>query len=593
MSQPTESHHDEYDREGSRLFNEYQINKDNYGLLKEAAAMYENSINPEAKQISLVLLGLYYRELGLHEEDNAKALDDLHNATILIEKACGKDSEEAKRVKLEYLKRKINVYGVGKKPLKELFFERATLYQELNDINNYNVDMSLYYMCSILESQGIGNNLISNAELMVQHAKESGKQELYYKTKVMLHQMKSAVSLNPESAIHEMENALNLIQQTDDRFGEEEAKARLCFTKALITRNKSQRQILLREAANIWNKKGDKKQFVTVMELLAPLPIKVSLILHLADQALKYQHTLSKKVHELLKIEPGTYALFHHHAHLIERIKDVKKIITRLGENRKAITDLSIKENTLRPKKAKPGRPLSKRLQAVMRRHHELIELMKLDMESLYVFGNLMLDQWSYVIAYLTGTRNPDGCNFHVLYDKISGKKDIGRLSPLRDKHSKDIYWLYYQLRSYRNIFIEHVRRPWQRGNTMSVYGTDFNLFIPTPPGWLNEKEIQKSLQSIFRFAPKALQNAPDNYWEKTNLNRVLEVTFMHIDEIEEKTYREKVWSVWKTIGGSTPSYDVVGYRLMEYTVKSVLTLIDIISDNPRIINLGSKESKI
>jgi hypothetical protein len=192
------------------------------------------------------------------------------------------------------------------------------------------------------------------------------------------------------------------------------------------------------------------------------------------------------------------------------------------------------------------------------------------------------------VIGYLTGINKPDKLDFHALYDKISSQKDLGHLSLIRDRHRKDIYWLFYQLCSYRNMFIEHVRRPWQRGNTMSVYGSDFNLFIPTPPGWLNEKETQKRLQSIFRFAPKALQDAPDDYWEKKNLNRVLEVTFMHIDEIEEKEDREKVWDVWKTVGGSTPSYDIVGYRLMDFAMKSISTLIDIVSENPGIINIGS-----
>jgi len=212
---------------------------------------------------------------------------------------------------------------------------------------------------------------------------------------------------------------------------------------------------------------------------------------------------------------------------------------------------------------------------------------MKLDMESLYVFGNLLLDQYSYMVAYLTGIDNPNSFSFQRLYDEMSSKKDKGPLSLLWDKHRKDIYWLYYQLRSYRNIFIEHVRRPWQRGNTMSVYGDDFNLFIPTPPGWLDEEEIQRSLKGIFYLAPKILQNAPDDYWEKKNLRRVLEVTFMHIDNIEEKKDREKVWDVWKVVGGSTPSYDVVGYRLMNFVTNSVISLVDIISKNFEKINLG------
>ena len=63
----------------------------------------------------------------------------------------------------------------------------------------------------------------------------------------------------------------------------------------------------------------------------------------------------------------------------------------------------------------------------------------------------------------------------------------------------------------------------------------------------------------------------------------------MNIDQIEEKEDRKKVWNVWKTVGGSTPSYDIVGYRLMDFAMKSISTLIDIVSENPGIINIGSK----
>lgn len=589
--QSTESHHDEYDSEGDRLFNAYITDKNNYALLKEAAILYGKSRNPEGKQKSLLLLGIYYREMGFHEKDDRRAAGLLRKACIFIGKVCGKDGEETKRVILEYLKKKIATYKNNQKPPKELFLKRAKMFQELNDVKNYNIEMSLYYMYSMMESKYPDEKGINNANLMVQHAKESGNKNFYYKAKILFHQLKSAIELSPINSLKEIEEALYLIQQTEDRYGEEEARARLCFTKGLLTINKSKRKALLQEAAKIWDKQGNKQQLVTVMEMLLPVPIKVSIILNLADQALKNHQLLNKKVHELITITPGTYALFHHHAHLIERIKDVKNIIKRLGENRKEITDLSIKEDALRPSKVRSGKPLPKRLQTIMRKHHELVEQMKLDMESLYVFGNLLLDQWSYVIAYLTGMNEPCGVNFRVLYDKISSKKDIGQLSLLKDRHRKDIYWLYYQMRSYRNIFIEHVRRPWQRGNTMTVYGNDFNLFIPTPPGWLDDKETQKHLQGIFHLAPKALQDAPDDYWEKKNLNRVLEVTFMNIDEIEEKENREKVWDVWKVIGGSTPSYDSVGYRLMDFITNSIPTLIDTVLKNPERIDIGKKEN--
>lgn len=586
-SQKAGTYYDDFDREGERLFKLYQSDKSKFGVLKRASELYVKSVNPEAKDIALLLQALYYREMGLNEEDDREGVVYLHKACILFGRVTGKSSVETKKVRLEYLKRKIQALGKKRKPPKELFLERAKLLQGLGDIRNYHIEMSLYYMFSMLDTAHYDKRVIDYANLMVEHAKESGHQELFYKTKILLHHVKSNSESDLKSAVKELGESLNLIQQTKDRYGEQEARAKLAFMKGMITLNKSKRRAALEEAAKRWGDLGNEKNVASAVKMLLPVPVNVSIILQLADRALENQQLINKTMHELMTITPGPNALFHHHAHLTERIKDVKTIVKRLGKNRKEITDLSIKENVLRPNKIIPGRPYSKRLQAVMSKHHELTEQMKLDMESLYVFGNLLLDQYSYMIAYLVSINRPNSFSFQRLYDEMSSKKEKGPLLLLWDKHRKDIYWLYYQLRSYRNIFIEHVRRPWQRGNTMSVYGDDFNLFIPTPPGWLDEEEIQRSLKGIFHLAPKILQNAPDDYWEKRNLQRVLEVTFAHIDDIEEKKDREKVWDVWKVVGGSTPSYDVVGYRLMNFIANSAILLVDIISKNPEKIDLG------
>ena len=39
----------------------------------------------------------------------------------------------------------------------------------------------------------------------------------------------------------------------------------------------------------------------------------------------------------------------------------------------------------------------------------------------------------------------------------------------------------------------------------------------------------------------------------------------------------EKVWDVWKDVGGSTLSYDKIGYRLIRFISESTDTMIEII----------------
>jgi len=581
--------YDSFDAEGERCFREFETNKDQPLLLLKSADAYEKSTNPDGKKIAVLLRGLYHREKGVKETDHKKAAIELSKAVRLFTRVTGKDAIETKKVKLEYLKRELATHLKDEKPPKELFLQRAELFKELKDEKSYNGDMAIYYMFSMLELEPFDDNFLKFANLMLAHADKSGQEELSYKAKVLLHQAKSSIAPDPKTSLAELEEALIAIQKTTDHFGEEDTKARLLFMRGMLTVDKKKRTTLIQEAAVKWNELGNKKEAARAIRMITPIPINVAAILHFADETIQKQQELGKTINHLIIITPGPYAVFHHHSHLFERIKDVKKIVKRLGQNRKAITDLTFRKNKIEPKRIIPGKPFSKQMQKILNKQNELTELMRLDMESLYVFGNLLLDQWSHTMAYLLGYSQPEECSFARLYDLISSKSD-GPFDGIKKQHSKDIYWLYYQLRSYRNVFIEHVKRPWQRGNTMSVYGDDFNLFIPTPPGWIDDKQTEEQLKSIYPLAPKILKDMPDDYWEKKSLRRVLEVTFFHIDGIEKKEDREKVWDVWKNIGGSTPSYDVIASRLINFILSSTITITDIIKVNPKAINLGGNK---
>lgn len=311
-------------------------------------------------------------------------------------------------------------------------------------------------------------------------------------------------------------------------------------------------------------------------------------LISLADDSAKKCNELTKEILELKTPPPGPYAIFHHFSHLVERIRDIKHILTRMVSNKERLVILADKERIIRPTvNIKPGKPLPSKLQKINSQHNVLTERMKLDMESLYIFGNLVLDQWAYIIAYLSGMPNPETVNFRVLVEQLQSKKYTGILTPLWQKHKRDLVWLYYQLRFYRSTFIEHVDRPWQRGSGGGVYTHDFDLFIPSPPGWLDDEKIKEDLESIFHLSPAWIREAPDDYWEKQNLRRMLEVTFNQIDDIENYSDREKVWNIWRKVGGSTPSYEVVARRLLSFLSTSIPTIKEIMSSNPDKVNLG------
>jgi hypothetical protein len=265
---------------------------------------------------------------------------------------------------------------------------------------------------------------------------------------------------------------------------------------------------------------------------------------------------------------------------------DVKTIVTRLLENRQLLTQLTYRQEALRPKvKIRYGKLASKRFQLVWDKYVAVNQRMKLDMESLFIFGNLLLDHWAIVTAYLVGKTHPEDLNFFKLADQLQGRGDKGLMQPLWANHHKDILWLLYQIRNYRNIFIEHMRDPWQRGTSMLTYGNDFRLSSPAPPDCIGEDEIEKEVKKIRHLAPHWARNSE---WYRKYPRQLLEVIFFYIDEIKEKQQREEVWTVWKKLGGWTFSYDMIAFRLMRFLAESILTMLDVLAKHPDKIYVGA-----
>lgn len=329
-----------------------------------------------------------------------------------------------------------------------------------------------------------------------------------------------------------------------------------------------------------------------MIEVVWPLPSMVDAVMPQVEQAFLNHILLSDKVLVITAPSPGPYALFTLNAQVIERMKDVKTIFTRLLENRKLLTELTLREQALRPKKRiRYGKPPSKRLMPVVQKSHEVNQQMKLDMESLFIFGNLLLDQWARVISYLVGSNQPEDFDFVKLVNYLQKKTgDKGLLQPLWDNHANDMLWLLYQMRNYRNIFIEHIKEPWQRGTGRQTYGDDFRLGSPSPPGWLREEEIEQAVKKIRYLAPPWTK-PPYTDWFDQYPRQLLEVIFFFIDEVKEQENREKIWNVWKKVGGWTFSYDMIAFRLMRFTAESMRTVLDIITIHPTSINVGAAKT--
>jgi hypothetical protein len=327
------------------------------------------------------------------------------------------------------------------------------------------------------------------------------------------------------------------------------------------------------------------------VNLPADIPPAVKKTIDDAERAL---HELSKLVLESRKPTPGAYGFFHYSAHTLTRLRDCGRILARLYKQRAALTRANIAQEQKRVElqlDAKPaGTPYPAEFSAVTSVSHELTQYMQLDLETLYIFGMTLLDQWSlqaFAIGGMSGRRQHPFVELVVHLEKETNSP----LSPLWKRLKSQFLWLHYQLRFYRNRFIVHPTRPWQRGTTASVYGDDFNLFIPTPPGWLDDRQLDEEIHALINLAPRRIRDAPSDYWEKARAGRLIEVLFDNIADLQP-TDREKVAELFGKKGGSTPSFQIIGNRLMEFVLLGSEILKDVANSNMADVDLGSPHKK-
>ena len=588
--------YDEHDLNASRLYEKFSKDRSLSELLLQASNEIARSSNPEAEKISTLYRAWYFREKGVKEENNEKARKFLLKSLSEFKKVLPKDDVILRKVELEFLRRKLD--RSKKQPDPKIFLRRATLFKELGQDREHDKDMALYHLFLLMHSLGSlsREEAIKQADQMLDYAQKGLDNELLFKAKALYHQIKANNVFNPKERQKELEKAVEAIKKTSDKYGQDITETEVLMAKAMSTADRNRRNTLLSAVADNYKKRGLKKREDFVRNLMSPIPVKAAKIVYLCDQSIEKLRVIEKKL-VALKAQKKPAAVFYHIGYLMERIKDVRRIMIRMALTRKDLTDLQIKIQALTPERIAPGKPFSKRLQVVHRKNDDLRDQMRQDMESLYIYGNLLLDQWSYIISYIAGYEVPKDqreiaagkkdINFAGLLNLLQAKGYKGELSQFWKLHKKDIIWLNFHLRWYRNIFVEHMRKPWQRGTTMASYGDDFNFHIPTPVGYIDDTERKKILQDIYKLAPKRLKDMPDDYWEKKNLHRALEVTLYYIDELENQSDRDKVWEAWHTLGGSAPSYDTIGIRLLNYLFTSLKTIGDFADKHPKLIKFG------
>ena len=262
------------------------------------------------------------------------------------------------------------------------------------------------------------------------------------------------------------------------------------------------------------------------------------------------------------RLEWGT-----HQTYLRERVQDVRIIIERLVAGKREFAEL----HAQRPPDDHGG--------ALDVRVLTLPTQMKLDYEALYIFGNQTLDQLAMLAFALTGEqpvsgRDPD---FHEMMQTLQHPGYAGPLASLWDRHRCKLVWIYYQVRRVRNRFVEHLRNPLQRTQTMTFYGADFDLFMPRLPQVGAPPATDEATQAQIReFGRRAFLHIPPQEWNEYGFPYVLKLVFDFIDHVESWPDREVVWSACVRHGIQVPSYHVVAFRLAQLLDECLGTLTEI-----------------
>jgi len=288
---------------------------------------------------------------------------------------------------------------------------------------------------------------------------------------------------------------------------------------------------------------------------------------------------------DALKPKPGPYALFYHNGNSIERLEDCWRICERLHKGRLKFTELAYELRQIEPKDWPARTPYPADVQKVLNEQHELIAHMKLDHESLYLFSLMALDQWGLQAIYVGHLPLKMKYPFPELVSALE-HGDAGLLNDLWPSQKEQMLWLHHHLRFYRNRFVTHANRPWQRSQALATFGEDFRLFTPTPPGWLDDAKCDKEIAALIDLAPENIRNLPDGHRSKEPRALIARL-FDNIGNIPDRVGRERVAELYGKVGGETPTFQTTAERLFTFLREGTAKLVEVVGSHPLNVDLG------
>lgn len=285
--------------------------------------------------------------------------------------------------------------------------------------------------------------------------------------------------------------------------------------------------------------------------------------------------------------EAGAYAFFNHSSHLLTRTEDIGLVTRRLLARREELSEAYRAEGDLMTAGVKPYGPEHQR---VLTQAADLSRDMRLDMESLYLFGALAVDQFAHLALRLGGlpqkAPNTGTGNAFTLFAKWLENGRYGALQPLWQTVGHQLVWVRWHVWFYRNQLIVHADRPWQRGSNHGHTIDDFSLFIPAPLGWNDHSALFPHVAEVWREVQEVLDD--DREPSTTPPGVLLDTMFLRIDEVPRRATRRAIGDLYAQMGGMTPSFQIIAGRTLLFLRNGTAVLGTIAAERAAEVDLGN-----
>ncbi len=298
----------------------------------------------------------------------------------------------------------------------------------------------------------------------------------------------------------------------------------------------------------------------------------------MVQDCLAQWHALGESIRSSSQLSEQRKASANFHASVaVERTNDVGRIIGRLTNGFFALMEVVREQEQLRPPDGWPPGPLQGRAHDLWWQGNSLGIYLKMDFESLYLFGEILLDQWSLVVAYALQKSRARETSFHSLVAEFEeGEITSPLLCALWKRYNSDMIWLHANMRVYRNTFITHFDAPKQRGYGYDHGGTEFQLSVVQHVGQEFE-DPQITVSKLLPYTPHWFQHLPQKHYLRNSPRNVLQMVLSTIDSVQDYQDRRTILGIVRKVGVITPSFHTVAERLLKFVDGSITAITSLV----------------